>query len=119
MVRAVIGDVGLGATASSSAAGEAHTAHVCTDGYVPPEVLHGRSNRDESAVYGLPVDVWSAGVVTFEVATLTAFLDPGDMHLAGIARRIGPPEYRPLWGVGHGSAGDLACLLYTSDAADE
>ena len=32
------------------------------------------------------------------------------MHLAGIARRIGPPppEYRPLWGVGHGSAGDLA-----------
>ena len=60
MVRVVIGDVGLGAMASSSAAGEAHTAHVCADGYVPPEVLHGRSKRDESAVYGLPVDVWSA-----------------------------------------------------------
>ena len=85
MVRAAIGDVGLGAMASSSAAGEAHTAHVCTDGYVPPEVLHGRSNRDESAVYGLPVDVWSAGVVTFEVATMTAFLDLGHMHITGIA----------------------------------
>ena len=45
---------------------------------MPPEVLRGRSNRDESAVYGLPVDVWSAGVVTFEVATMTAFLDPGE-----------------------------------------
>ena len=85
MVRAVIGDVGLGAMASSSAAGEAHTAHVGTDGYVPPDVLHGRSNRDESAVYGLPVDVWSAGVVTFEVATMTAFLDLGHMHITGIA----------------------------------
>ena len=85
MVRAVIGDVGLGAMASSSAAGEAHIAHVRTDGYAPPEVLHGRPNRDESAVYGLPVDVWSAGVVTFEVATMTAFLDLGHMHITGIA----------------------------------
>ena len=94
----MIGDLGLGAMASSSAAGEAHTAHVCTDGYVPPEVLRGRSNRDESAVYGLPVDVWSAGVVTFEVATMIAFLDPCDMSITGIARRIGPPP--PEYGCG-------------------
>ena len=44
-MQAVIGDVGLGAmTSPSSAAGEAHTAHVCTDGYVAPELLVVRSN---------------------------------------------------------------------------
>ena len=96
VARAVIGDVGLGTILTSSlAAGESHTAHVCSDGYVPPELLQFRTNSYESVVYGPPVDVWSAGVVTFEVATMSSFLAPGAMSLEGIARRIGPspPEY--------------------------
>ena len=90
-LRAVLGDVGLGSTSSSSVAEEPHTAYVCSDGYVAPELLGARPHRNGSVVYGCPIDVWSAGVVTFEVATMTPFLPPGDTNLAGIARRIGPP----------------------------
>ena len=44
VMRAVIGDVGLGTMMTSSlAAGEAHTAHVCSDGYVAPELAQVRS----------------------------------------------------------------------------
>ena len=110
--RAVIGDVGLGtmlAASSAPASPRAHTAHVCTDGYVAPELLRERLTRKESAVYGPPVDVWSAGVVTFEVATLRHFLHPGAMTLEGIARRIGPAP--PEYGSFGGGAGGLEAHL--------
>ena len=103
-------DVGLGTmmSSSSSAAGEAHTARVCSEANVAPELLLLRSYHEESAVYGRPLDVWSAGVVLFEVATMTAFLHPGSMPVKGIAQRIGPPpaEYGPCIGAG----GLEACL---------
>ena len=110
--RAVIGDVGLGtmlAASSAPASPRAHTAHVCTDGYVAPELLRERLTRKESAVYGPPVDVWSAGVVTFEVATLRHFLHPGAMTLEGIAMRIGPAP--PEYGSFGGGAGGLEAHL--------
>ena len=77
VVHAVLVDVGLGLMTSSSAAEEVHTAHVCSDGYVAPELLQLRSDGVGSAPYGRPVDVWSAGVVMFEVATMNASLGPG------------------------------------------
>ena len=113
VVRAVIGDVGLGKMMPSSLAAEgAHTALVCSDGYVAPELFQLRSNRNQPAVYGSPVDVWSAGVVAFEVATMTRFLEPGAMTLEGIARRIGPspPDYGSI---GVGAGGLEACQLPT------
>ena len=109
-VRAVIGDVGLGKmTASSLDAGGAHTALVCSDGYVAPELLHVRSKHPKKAVYDSPVDVWSAGVILFEVSAMISFLEPGAMTLEGIARRIGlsPPDYGSI-GVGAGGLAD--CL---------
>ena len=88
--------IGLGAMmAPSSAAGEAHTARVCTDGYAAPELLLARSCPDDEdatrVVYGPPADVWSAGVVLFEIATLEPFLFRGAMGFEGIGQRIGPP----------------------------
>ena len=98
LVNAVLGDVGLGSITSSPAADDVHTAHVCSDGYVAPELLAARRDRTGSAMYGRPVDIWSAGVVLFEVATLDPFLEPGHMTLGGIARRIGSPpaDYGPV-----------------------
>ena len=92
VMRAVIGDVGLGTMMTSSlAAGEAHTAHVCSDGYVPPELLQVRSNCNDSAVYGSAVDVWSAGVVTFEVATMSVLFGSRSYDTGGHC-----PVHRPI-----------------------
>ena len=107
-MRAVIGDVGLSTMMTSSpAAGEALTAHVCSDGYVAPELVQVRSS--DSAVYGSEVDVWSAGVVAFEVCTLDDFLDRGAPTLEAIARRIGPSPVE-YGSVGVGAGGLEACL---------
>ena len=88
-VRAVI-DVGLGAMmAPRHAAGVAHIIKGGADGhvgiYAAPELLRS------CPVYGFPADVWSAGVVLFEIATLEPFLPGAEMTLNGIEQRIGPP----------------------------
>ena len=109
-LRAVIGDVGLGKKMLSSLAAEGlHTACVCTDGYVAPELLVLRGNGKKTAVYGASVDIWAAGVVAFEVAMMSPFLVPGAMTLEGIAGRIGPspPDYGSVGVVGAGGLEDI------------
>ena len=73
---------------------------MCTDGYVPPELMSVRGCRPKTVDYSSPVDVWSAGVVAFEVATIKSCLKANTMTLDGIARRIGqaPPEYGSIGG---------------------
>ena len=51
---------------------EPRTAKVCTSGYVPPELLEKRDLA--TAFYDKEVDVWSLGVIAFEVACFEYFL---------------------------------------------
>lgn len=74
-VHAVLADIGLASDAStpsivagSLASDELLIAHVCTDTYVAPELLAVRAWQQAS--HGPVVDVWSASVIVFEVASL-------------------------------------------------
>ena len=112
VVHAVLGDIGLGPMIGrSSAAGKAYTGQMRSDGYLAPELLAGTSTRHKSKEHGSAVDVWSAGVVTFEVATMTRFLAPGAMTLEGIARRIGRPQPESGTYADYAAVGLEACLM--------
>ena len=79
-VHTVLADMGLATNMSmpSVFAGrdaeinKNHTACVCTDGYVAPELLLVRAHDRTS--YGFAIDVWSAAVVSFEIASLQHFV---------------------------------------------
>ncbi|KAG9456009.1 hypothetical protein H6P81_000517 [Aristolochia fimbriata] len=58
--------------------------------YVAPEVIANRS------YYGSPVDVWSCGVILFEL--LAGFLPFDDRNLLNLYRKISRADYTfPLW----------------------
>ena len=92
--RPLISDFGLArhrspASGSSEDAADAMTAKVISNGYIPPELL---SCRDRGAAhYDVEVDIWSFGVVAFEVATLQQFLPIRDKasQLQCLAQRMG------------------------------
>ena len=71
-----------------------HDGEVISNGYVPPELLSCRDS--DSAQYGGEVDIWSLGVVAFEVAALQRFLPTSapESHLQSIAQRMGPAGSR-------------------------
>ena len=81
-------------TKPSSAAGDDNatelTAHVCTDGYVAPELLAVR--KLDAVSYGWSIDIWSAAVVAYEVVSLMRFIASSksvDVELRSIASRLG------------------------------
>ena len=69
-------------------AGEPMTAKVISAGYIPPELLQCRG----TVSYDAEVDIWSCGVIAFEVATLERFMPTPDTlrsQLNYIAQRMG------------------------------
>ena len=94
---AVLADMGLAtkqiiSTPSIFAGGgteEKHTAKVCSDRYIAPELLLARGR--DTASYDSAVDVWSAAVVSFEIASLLQFIESNsvDQQLGQLACRLG------------------------------
>lgn len=90
--RPLIADFGLATHRSpvdgSVAPTVSMTPKVISNGYIPPELLAARGL--DRAQYDFEVDIWSFGVVAFEVATLEWFLPPdGGKENTYIAQRIG------------------------------
>ena len=68
------------------------TAKVISAGYIPPELLPRRGDDNSRAQYDDEVDIWSCGVIAFEVATLERFMPTPDTlrsQLNYIAQRMG------------------------------
>ena len=70
------------------------TAKVISAGYIPPELLPRRGDDNSRAQYDDEVDIWSCGVIAFEVATLEQFMPTADttrsqLQLHYIAQRMG------------------------------
>ena len=109
-VRFLIADFGLATPrfhGGEARRDEARTAKVVTNGYVPPELLECRGDGAEYFSYDGTVDVWSLGVIAFEVAVLRPFLPRGgstQSHLRGIGMRLRKKQFsQPL----RGSSGEL------------
>ena len=73
---------------------EPMTARVISAGYIPPELLPRRGDDNSRAQYDDEVDIWSCGVIAFEVATLEQFMPTADttrsqLQLHYIAQRMG------------------------------
>ena len=120
-VHAVVADLGYACIGPIIVEGTGgldseRTAKVCTDAYVAPELLATRLGVDEKAVYGSAVDVWSAAVVSFEIASLQRFcaqattpanqfscilrrlgMPPKDFHLPRALRKISMSEDTSIW----------------------
>jgi serine/threonine protein kinase len=95
-IRVCVADFGLACygrpddvLASSQDSDHNCTAMVCSDGYVPPELLLVRGSSKEQN-YGAEVDVWSTGCICFELATLTPFIQMTDptAQLACVLSRL-------------------------------
>ena len=64
---AAVGD--LGASVKFKWSGRGRTV-IGTPGYAAPEILNSQDANDETEPYGLEVDVWSVGMIFFELMSL-------------------------------------------------
>ena len=103
-VRAVLADMGLACDASKSKPNtvvgddsgmQCHrTANVCTNAYVAPELLCAKHQASDTQHYGLAIDVWAAGAVSFEIACLQRYCRSASspvQQFSDIVRRLGKP----------------------------
>jgi serine/threonine protein kinase len=70
------------------------TANVCTSSYVAPELLCAHHHEYDTQLYGPAIDVWSAAVVTFEVARLERYCNHASspvVQFSEIVGRLGQP----------------------------